>query len=161
MEAQQGTTPLAPPGGGPSDAEISRALDRLTKARIRVRDVVSRTPRPTRSRLEAVERARRAVEEAAAALRARPDDPEVQKTHALAEIAEIMALRQEGFATSVDYDRAVRPDLDDPALEARRRVVEAELATAQAEWEQLKSAIVGDDATTLDLTADPPVIETR
>lgn len=145
----------------PSDVEVQRSLDRLSMARIRVRDV-SALIEPGRPRVEAVERAHRAVEAAARAVADHPDDPEADKTHALAEITEIMALRAEGFRNRDDYLRAVTPSSVDPRTEGRYRAAVAELHEAQAEWERLKNRLVDDGpGAVIDLTGPAPVIETR
>jgi hypothetical protein len=116
-------------------------------------------PKPTRTRVEAVERAYLAVQAAAQALEGRPDDPEVQKTHALAEIAEVLALRREGYRSRDQYLHDVAPTFDDPALEARHEAARGELSAAQAEWDALKAMLVqGEPQATLDLTGDQPVI---
>lgn len=148
----------------PTDEDVSRALDRLAKARVRLRDVNARIPAPTRSRVEAVERAHRAVLEAAAVRARRPDDPAADKTHALAEIAEVMALRREGFASWEDYEAQVAPRVDDPRLRQAMLEAEAELAAAQAHWDEVTRSLLagGDDPTrdaVIDLTGDTPVID--
>jgi hypothetical protein len=147
---------------GPSDDDISRALDRLSKARIRVRDVASSKPKAVRPRLEAIERAHLAVSAAAQALEARPDDDAVQKTHALAEIAEVLALRREGYGTRDDYLADVAPGFSDPVLEQRYEAAQQELLAAQAHWDRVKVELVGGDGSpTIDLTGHEPVIDTR
>lgn len=148
-------------GPGPSDADVQRALDRLSMARCRVRDLAS-SIRPARTRVEAVERARRAVEAAARALELRPDDPQADKTHALAEITEVMALRAEGFRSRDDYLRAVTPSFDDPATESRYHDAVSELDGAQANWDRLKATLVDEDpVAVIDLTGPGPVIDAR
>jgi hypothetical protein len=146
---------------GPSDDDISRALDRLSKARIRIRDVTASKPRAVRPRVEAIERAHLAVSAAAQVLEGRPDDAAVQKTHALAEIAEVLALRREGYATRDEYLADVAPGFDDPALEQRLADAQAELAAAQANWDQLKRELVRGAEATIDLTGGDPVIDAR
>jgi hypothetical protein len=149
----------------PTEDDITRALDRLTKARIRLRDAAARVPAAGQRRIESIERAHRAVIEAAAAADRLPDEPEVVKTHALAEIAEIMALRREGFLVWADYDAAVSPPTADPAVADALRRAEEEWAAAQSQWDALKDRLVDRPAggsgggPVLDLTRDEPVIE--
>jgi hypothetical protein len=151
---------------GLTDDDIHRALDRLAKARVRLRDVTARVPVPSRTRIEAVERAHRAVADAAAARERRPDDPAADKTHALAEIAEVMALRREGFGSWSDYEAKVAPTVSDPRLREALLRAEAELAAAQANWDEVKVGIIAGSETdaggeaVIDLTGDGPVIDT-
>lgn len=157
-EAPVPTLPVA----GATDEDISRALDRLAKARIRLRDVTARVPVASRSRNEAIERAHRAVLQAQVEVERRPGDPAADKTHALAEIAEVMALRREGFATLVDYEEQVAPQVRDAATRRALRLADQELAEAQTQWDAVKVAL-GDDAgtdgeTVLDLTSDRPTV---
>jgi hypothetical protein len=151
---------------GLTDDDIHRALDRLAKARVRLRDVTARVPVPSRSRVEAIERAHRAVADAAAVRDRRPDDPSADKTHALAEIAEVMALRREGFWSWRDYEAQVAPTVSDPRLREALLQAETELADAQANWDQVKVGIIAgsesapDGDAVIDLTGDTPVIDT-
>lgn len=150
---------------GPTDDDVNRALDRLAKARVRLRDVNARVPVPTRSRVEAIERAHRAVSEAEAARVRHPGDPTADKTHALAEIAEVMALRREGFWSWADYEAQVAPTIDDPRLRDSLLEAESELAAAQAHWDEIKVGLIGGAAdaagsdAVIDLTGDSPVID--
>jgi hypothetical protein len=147
---------------GPTDDDISRALDRLSKARIRIRDVTSTKPQAVRPRVEAIERAHLALSAASQALEGRPDDAAVQKTHALAEIAEVLALRREGYTTRNEYLAEVAPGFDDPALEQRYVDAQGELAAAQAHWDRVKIELVGGDSgPAIDLTGSEPVIDAR
>jgi hypothetical protein len=151
--------------GSPTEDDITRALDRLTKARIRLRDAAARVPAAGRRRIESIERAHRAVIEAAAAADRLPDEPEVAKTHALAEIAEIMALRREGFVLWADYEAAVSPPVTDPTVADALRRAEDEWGAAQAQWDAVKDRLVDRPAggagagPVLDLTRGDPVIE--
>jgi hypothetical protein len=146
---------------GPSDDDIGRALERLSKARIRIRDVTSTKPRAVRPRVEAIERAHLALSAAEQVLEGRPDDAPVQKTHALAEIAEVLALRREGYTTRDEYLADVAPGFDDPALEQRYFDAQSELTAAQANWDTVKIELVGGESgPTIDLTGHEPVIDT-
>jgi hypothetical protein len=149
---------------GLTDEDISRALDRLAKARVRLRDVTARVPVASVRRVEAIERAHRAVVEAGSARARRAGDPEADKTHALAEIAEVMALRREGFASWEDYEAQVAPTVSDPRTREALRLAELELAAAQAHWDEVKVGLLGDgvgdqaDGPVLDLTGETPTI---
>jgi hypothetical protein len=151
------------PAVGPTDEDISRALDRLAKARVRLRDVTARVPVASTRRIEAIERAHRAVSEAATARARRADDPAADKTHALAEIAEVMALRREGFASFDDYQAQVAPTVSDPRLREALERAERELVAAQANWDEVKIGLLADvddpaGGPVLDLTGETPTI---
>jgi hypothetical protein len=153
------------PVAGVTDEDISRALDRLAKARIRLRDVTARVPVASRLRSESIERARRAVLQAQVEVERRAGDPAADKTHALAEIAEVMALRREGFATLADYEEQVAPQVRDAETHEALRRADHELAAAQAQWDEVKVAL-GDESdadgeTVLDLTRDTPTVRKR
>lgn len=167
MNAEPQATVPTLPVGEVTDEDISRALDRLAKARIRLRDVTARVPVASRPRIEAVERAHRAVLQAQIEVGRRAGDPAADKTHALAEIAEIMALRREGFSTSAQYQDEVAPQVRDADTREALRRAEQELVAAQAHWDEVKVALVDSDdggadgETVLDLTVDTPTVRKR
>ena len=80
------------------------------------------------------------------------------------EIAEVMALRREGFWSWDDYEAQVAPRVDDPHLRDALLEAEAELAAAQAHWDEIKVGLIGAAGATatdavIDLTGDSPVID--
>jgi hypothetical protein len=147
----------------PTQEEVFGAAERLAQARLAVRDLPAWRPaRTERLAIAPIERAHQYVLDAREARRegaqrgydATLDD---KKRLAKAQLAEMLVARRSGFASYDDYRRACRPRTSFTATAFNRLRSYRELAAAEAGWQRIREALVGD--LVIDLTGDSARVE--